>query len=158
MLKILYIVISMITLVALHELGHIIAAYLLRLKIYKIGAKLRPSPHFYVVAELPESVVKTIIYCLSGLAVTFTILLFSEDIATYLNLSDKFLSALQTAAHIQLILDTNPFLSDLRSLIINLRGGGSLDFKEGCRSNFIENSKVWYTHLILWITLIIYFI
>ena len=147
------IILFFFVLMFLHELGHIIAVKYLRLSIKKVGFQIKPYPHFFVAASWPRTNKEKNIYLFAGMTITLILLLFS------LYFSFFGLKSLLVAFIIQIILETNPFYSDITISVVSnfkkIKYGKSYgtDYKkEFTNYQFTRN---WYIHFTLWTTLII---
>lgn len=124
-------------LTGIHELGHIVAARQLGMRIFKIGAALSPIPHVFVAAQHPKEFWKKFIYLMAGSAITIT--LFSIAMATGLA---KAYPWIYIAFAFQLIIEANPFYSDFTIIT-------------GKHRDAYIFSSVWYIHFVLWMSLIL---
>lgn len=102
-------------LTAWHEAGHLFCARLLGLEVEKVGFALRPFPHPFVsVANVPDSRSKYL-FLAAGTAATLLIgaLLWVSGALS--------LPMVYLALCIQLIIETNPFYSDI-TIAVNTSG------------------------------------
>lgn len=140
-------------LMLLHELGHVIAAKYLGLSIKKIGIQKKPYPHFFVAVSWPYSNKAKNIYLFAGIVFTLSLFLFSLTF-NFFNLRSLFIAFI-----LQIIIETNPFYSDIIISVISnskkLKYGKSygIDYKKEF-SNY-QFTRKWYTHFVLWTFLII---
>lgn len=119
----------------LHELGHLFTAKIFRLKIQKFGFQIIPFPSFFVSVQAEKYFYVKLFYYLSGIIfilIIFSVILFS---GIYKN------KVLLDAILLRIILDLNPFHSDILFLI----------GKEKYRYSIF-----WYIHFFLWWILIIF--
>ena len=98
---------------ALHELGHIIAAKLMKLEIEKVGFTWKPVPHPYVSVLNVKSDKQRILFLIAGPIITLSIFIL---LFAFGQLSREVVYA---AIVFQLILDTNPFYSDFVFMYFN---------------------------------------
>lgn len=117
-------------LVIVHEIGHLITARLLHLKIQGFGYKLKPFPSFFVSVKRDKRKWKNLIYLSSGNIITL-VLLFVLSTAF-----DKWNFPLKLAVSLQLIGEYNPFYSDLVFIFLNLHNKHRV---------IKENIKIYYT-------------
>ncbi len=103
---VLHICLYTLILTLLHEIGHVIAAKILRLKINKIGFSIRPFPHIFVAVRWPFKYGQSLIYLFSGFAMYAFIFIVCWANDFFNN------SAILYALLIQVIIETNPFYSD----------------------------------------------
>ena len=102
-----------IILLFLHELGHVISAKILGLKIKNISFLFKPYPHFFVAVSWPNNNKERMIYLFSGVFITLS--LFAISICfNFFNLK-----ALYIAFIIQIIIESNPFYSDYTIAIMS---------------------------------------
>lgn len=155
-----------LTIILLHEVGHVIAAKALNLTIERIGFSIKPVPRFYVSIidnNIPAN--KRLIYLLSGNLSTlllFLVFLFS-------GIGSK---SLYYAFSFQLVVETNPFYSDYVIAFIsyiyrkdfrafhikrkyNAEAQASAFSIEDFKNQYMFG-KQWYLHFILWSVLIIF--
>ncbi len=160
-----YIILTIILLMTIHELSHIFMAKACGMKINKVGFAFKPLPHVYVsVIEGGASVLKRAFFMLCGNATT--IIIFVIGILNF-NIS----KVIYYAFAFQIIIEMNPFYSDYSLLISYLKANSKL------KSIFLQNrkhptkeeinitykkvnqehlySKEWYLHLFVWSLIII---
>lgn len=130
-------------LLILHELGHIFCAIAMKIAINKVGIKRQPLPHLFVTINLPKKRKNELIYLFAGSAITCFVFL----IAFFNHLLDY--KCFYLALIIQIIIETNPFFSDLT---IAISSSSRIRHKEFKNYSF---STLWYLHFILWTILII---
>lgn len=143
-----------IILTLLHEAGHIIAALLLKLKIYKIGFLLKPYPHFFVAVNYPTKKIFKYIYLFSGPFLTIVLFI----ISLYFNFFNNNLMYL--AFLVQIVIETNPFYSDYTiAAVVN-----KIDFKNRKKTFYTQYNQEfskyqyslrWYIHFIIWVVIFI---
>lgn len=152
MIFILQIIMLSIFLTILHEVGHLLASKMLRLKLQGFGIKFKPIPHFFVAIKYPKSKTKHYLYLFSGF-VTYLILLiitFSSGLFKY--------KVILFAFAWQAIIETNPFYSDFVISKIVQRNYAKMKIKK--KINYPDQyrrlyneymySNTWYFHFILW--------
>lgn len=93
----------------IHESAHIFSALILRLKIRGLGVRIKPIPHIYTEIDGNVPQWEKILFTISGASVILLLWTFF-----YLTNNDN--QALQVTLSLQLILDTNPFYSDVQVL------------------------------------------
>jgi len=142
MIELIFAFLIIVVLMTTHELGHVIAAKFLRLRIITIGFRKNPIPFPYVEVERTLDMRKTTIFYFAGIAVT--IVLFAA-----FSLTNQFwgLKFLYYAFCTQLILETNPFYSDF--VIYYLIQKRTYDYKS------YLYTPIWYIHFSLWGLLIL---
>ncbi len=106
-MNILCLIAGLFTLTLFHELGHVVSAFLLRLRIYNVGIAMFPYPHPYVKVEHTDKRTHRYIFYYAGIGMTVLLL-----IVSYLTglLSYKMI---YYAFAIELIIELNPFHSDI---------------------------------------------
>ncbi len=126
---------SMFILLLMHELAHIVMAKLICAKIDSVGF----FPHPYVAIENPKTLINKILYLAAGLMSTLTLFLicYCSELLSYTPIYFAFI--------FQLILETNPFYSDLTIL-------GNI-----IKSNY-RFSLVWFLHFSTWFIFSSFFI
>lgn len=96
----------------MHEAGHYCAARILGLQVEKVMFSFRPFPRVYIsVLEKGVTHLKRIAYLLSGNAVTWVVFVLLNFIHF------KGMPYFLVIAVIQILAETNPFLSDYSSLV-----------------------------------------
>lgn len=145
---------GVIVLMFLHELGHVLFAKLLGLKVYKVGFQWSPYPHFFVAADWPKQQLKRLIYLFSGSLITVTLFFISYCVNWLEN------SAIYYAFAIQLIIELNPFYSDFTIAAVtsnefeaNMNKSYADLYKE--RFAHYQFSYRWYIHFALWVIFIL---
>lgn len=93
----------------LHESAHICTALIFHLKIRGIGLRIKPMPHIYVEIDSVIPPFQKIFFTLAG--VSITALLWAYFYFT--NCTNQILVITLT---LQLVMDTNPFYSDVQVL------------------------------------------
>lgn len=134
---VLLVTITILVLTVLHELGHVAAAKALNLRIFKVGALLRPFPHLFVAVGYPKVFWKKFIYLMAGSAVTLSLLLIC-----FLSGQLVLLKWLSLAFAYQIIMETNPFYSDFTIIT-------------GIPTDDYLFTKKWYIHFFAWMCIII---
>lgn len=149
------IVLAIILLIILHELGHIIAAAILKLKIKMIGFSIQPIPHIYVSVNNTTSFIRKILYLFSGSSTTILIFII------FLTHGFFGYTYLYWAFVIQLIIEFNPFYSDFTIFFIYHTNHSEKKISTYLPESYIENFKnyifslYWYIHFVMWIFMII---
>ncbi|WP_196890114.1 hypothetical protein [Aureivirga sp. CE67] len=147
-MEVLYTILCLFSLIIIHELGHVISALILNLKITKIGFQWIPYPHAYVKIKWPESKTKALIYLLAGSFMTIVLLAIS--------LINNFfgLEALALAFFIQLIIEFNPFYSDFTIIraIFSERSTNQETHAALMKEQLF--TPLWYVHFVAWVFLI----
>lgn len=150
MLNLLIIIFFIAMMLVFHESSHIISARMMGLKLYQIGFKFKPLPHFSVKAERPHAAYKKYIYQFSGFFCTLVLL----TIASLNHFWEN--KQLYWAFVIQLIIETNPFYSDFVISIIDKKNS---KYKKPMNHGVILKtyffSPLWYLHFIIWTIFII---
>ncbi len=154
------IIILLIVFHIFHELGHLLSALLLKLRIKKVGIALKPIPHTYIHAYNANSDYKKILYQLSGFIV-FLILLTAFIVYTLLYPYSAVINnnTIILAFFIQFLIETNPKYSDF--VIIQLDNkikriikerNYNINYKAAYQRAYREYlfSKKWYIHFTLW--------
>ncbi|WP_452602424.1 hypothetical protein [Pontimicrobium sp. MEBiC06410] len=141
-MSILYLFAGLLTLTVLHELGHVISALFLKLRIFSVGITMLPYPHPYVKVENTENKLHRYIFFYSGIAMTVTLLLIC--------LFNGFLSykMLYYAFAIELIIELNPFYSDIFLVNVDSNDYGKFNFS-------VKGKRKLY--FIFWVVLIFLF-
>jgi hypothetical protein len=142
-----------IILLFLHELGHVISAKILGLKIKNISFLFKPYPHFFVAVFWPNNNKERMIYLFSGVFITLS--LFAISICfNFFNLK-----ALYIAFIIQIIIESNPFYSDYTIAIMSndkkIKYGKNYGINYTQHFSKYQFSFNWYLHFIIWTLLII---
>lgn len=102
-----------VVLLIIHELGHLIAAFLLKLQINSIGFRIKFLPGMYVSIYKPKSPYLSVLFILSG---TFTTLALAA-ICYYYHFWDNIM--LEIATILIVISNTNPFYSDVSIILLS---------------------------------------
>ncbi len=142
------IILIVVFLMLTHELGHLISAKLLGLKIHKVGFTLRPIPHFYVAIQWPSKKWHELVFLFAG---SFVTLVFFAALFVF-HFFDSHI--LYTAVAIQLVMETNPFYSDYVFATLNAAEQGNTinintySFYEKLKD--YRYSFKWNIHFILW--------
>jgi len=145
-----------LVLVTIHEMGHLIAAKALKLKITRVGFTLKPYPHAFVDVEWPTKIQQKLIYLFAGFAIIMV--LFS---VAYLN-NFFWKPYLYYAFVFQLLFETNPFYSDF--IIAIITQNKEHFFKNKYKPYQVVFKKLylkhqfslkWYIHLTLWTILFV---
>lgn len=97
-------------LLGVHELGHVLAAYVLGLKVYGLRLGRRPVPHVFVAAAYTGNRRKRTIFYMAGPAMSW--FLFAGLLLTPLRAA-----FLVYAFVFTLIIESNPFFSDFTILL-----------------------------------------
>lgn len=136
-----------------HECGHILVAKCLRLTVKKVGIQVKPYPHFFVAVAYPRNNFERCLYLFSGTAITIIFFTFSLFFDFFNCLSLYF------AFCLQIIIETNPFYSDITLAIItnknSLKYGKSYEAEYKKIFSKHQFSKFWYLNFILWMVLIL---
>lgn len=165
-MKLFWILLISSTILFLHEIGHVIAAKLMNIPIRKFSFSMRPFPRFYVsVVDRNISLIKRVIYFLSGNFMTIS--LFAICVSFQTTHTDLILFIIA----IQILVETNPFLSDYSSLLFYIKNKKAIDSipvyiynkqQEDqinlLMSNLKESyflSRIWCIHFVLWFLLIL---
>lgn len=148
-MKVLFVLFLVISLLVLHELGHILAAKILKLEIKKVGLSLKPYPHAFVAIEWTKVNFKRYIYLFSGFAVT--VVLFCASLV--FNFFE--LQCLLYAFIIQFIFETNPFFSDFTiAIATNIAEKKKICIDENYYKRVYAKyafNLYWYFHFSIWI-------
>lgn len=153
---ILQIIIFVITLMILHESGHVISAKIMGLDIQKISFQFKPYPHFFVAIEWPKLEKQRLIYLFSGSFITIFLFIVA--------LSFHFFGIRNVyyAFVFQLILESNPFYSDIT---IAAATKNKLDYTNTQKPyadlyqeqfSSYQFSYRWYIHFTIWIAFILF--
>lgn len=165
-MKLLWVLLISGIILFLHEIGHVIAAKLMNMPIRKFSFSMRPFPRFYVsVVDRNISLIKRIIYFLSGNLMTLS--LFAICVCFQTAQTNLILYIIA----IQILVETNPFLSDYSSLLFYIKNRKAIDGipvyiynkqKEEQINLLMSNLKdsyflswIWSIHFVLWFFLII---
>lgn len=151
----------------LHEGGHYCAAKLLGLQIDKISFSWRPFPRVYIaVLEKGVTNFKRVVYLLSGNLTTISLFIILNIVST------EGIELLLLIVSIQIIFETNPFLSDYSSIIFWAANKRNLDkipkyicneeqekeiqeYLKGLQESFFL-SPAWIIHFLIWTILLIF--
>lgn len=158
LVDILQIILFVMALMIFHESGHVISAKIMGLDIQKISFQLKPYPHFFVAIEWPRMEKQRLIYLFSGSFVTVTlfIIAFLFHFFGIKNLYHAFV--------VQLILESNPFYSDITIAAVTKtkfdytntnKQKSYSDLYQEKFSNY-QFSYKWYIHFTAWIGLILF--
>ncbi len=125
-------ILAFLILYALHEIGHLTAALIFKLKIEKIGFSMIPLPHVYIiVTNVPNKIVEYI-FLFSGSFVTISIFIISFFLSLlHYNFIYYPLASL-------IVIELNPFYSDITLAVNN--------------PNY-KNTYMWYFHFFMWVFL-----
>ena len=137
----------------LPELGHVVSAKILGLKIKNISFLFKPYPHIYVAVSWPKNNKERMVYLFSGVFVTLS--LFS--LSLYHNFFN--FKALYIAFIIQIIIESNPFYSDYTIAIMfndkKIKYGKNYGINYAQHFSKYQFSSKWYLHFIICTLLII---
>ncbi|WP_282125785.1 hypothetical protein [Marinifilum flexuosum] len=144
-----------INLMLLHEAGHVLSAKIMGIPVQEIGFTMKPYPHLYVSIDWPHKKKQKYFYLFAGMMITLSVFIIS-----YFN--DFWgIQALLYALIFQVIIETNPFHSDVVIAIITNKKA----FKEANFSSFksvykkelddFHYSSYWYLHFMIWLVLIV---
>jgi hypothetical protein len=152
--SVLHILLFQVILYILHEIGHIVTAKTLKLKIFNIGFLLKPYPHIYVAIKWPKNHLQKYVYLFSGTFTTLCLFI----VALYFNFFDN--KYLYWAFMIQFIIELNPFYSDFTIAFVTSKESSKNRMKSYANNYNTQFKKYqfslnWYIHFTLW-TLIIY--
>lgn len=147
------ILVFLTSLMFMHELGHILAAKYTGLQISKFGFQMKPYPHFFVAATWPRTNREKYIYLFAGMSITLTLFLSG----LYFNFFS--LLGLYIAFAVQIVLETNPFYSDITISITTtskkVKYGKAYGVNYKKEFSKYQFSNYWYLHFIIWTALII---
>lgn len=149
-MEIVYTFLVMISILIFHELGHMYWAYFMKLKIYGIGITYKPVPHVFVAAEFTRNRLKRTCYYLGGPLSTIALFI----IVIYFGLIHY--SFIKYAFIYSLVIESNPFFSDITTLIIlkqNEQQATQPNFfsqQIGILINEFLFTPLWYVHFFLW--------
>jgi len=152
---ILEIILFFIILMFLHEAGHVLSAKILGLSVRKVGVSIKPYPHFYVSVDWPHKIQQKYLYLFAGMFSTLTIFCIGLFFSFWSN------NALLYALALQIVIETNPFHSDIIIAILTnkkvFKETSFLSFKEVYQTELKKYyyTTNWYIHFILWTILII---
>ncbi len=153
MITLFQILLYLFLLLFFHELGHVISAKILGLKIKKVSFLLKPYPHFFVAVSWPNNNKEKFIYLFSGVFFTFTLFF----ISFYNNFFNS--KALYIAFLIQIIIESNPFYSDYTIAILSndkkIKYGKNYGVNYNEQFSKYQFSNKWYFHFFMWAFLII---
>lgn len=141
--------IYMVLTMTIHELAHVVSAKLLDKRVKKIGFSIRPFPHFFVSVNGELRGHEKRIFLLSGVGTIAVLAIILAPLYTYSN-------ALRTAILLQLVIDTNPFYSDVALVVYDWTTA-----KEREPSSLASLAPkyhymgAWYVHLVAWITFVV---
>lgn len=153
--NILWIALFLMLLLALHELGHILTAKALHLRISKIGFTLKPFPHVFVKIEWPRKKNQRTLFLMSG----FLAILCLIVLVLLLGVSFK---PLLIALCLQIIIETNPIYSDF--VIINIVDKVAGEVRKTRKpytkvynsiyTQYLFSAK-WHLHFLVWVIIVI---
>jgi hypothetical protein len=154
-LELLWVPIFIALFLTIHEMGHVLAAKLLKLHLVKIGFTRKPMPHVFVEVEWPKKRNERLVFLLSGfttIAILFTLFM----------VAGVYYWPLMLAFAFQVIFETNPIYSDFVILEINDRvrkevAKSRKPYKLVYQKIYREYmySPKWYLHFFLWAILIL---
>lgn len=147
--SIVLVVLCLVLTMAIHEVAHVICAKILGKKILRVGLSFRPLPHFFITIDGFLGNRERMLYLLSGVGTVSILALSLHSIySTYL--------FFKIAIFIQIIIDTNPFYSDV-ALVCRILTAKNKHQEYTLQNLFsdYQYTFVWYIHLIFWVTAII---
>lgn len=148
---VLEIILTIIAMMYFHELGHLLAAKIMNLEVLNFNMKRTPFPHFSItVNNKGGSRFKNNIFLVSG---SFFSIIGFFILSSFGLLELHFIII---AYKMQLILETNPFLSDITIFFNDQKNKDTDDFYKLYSKNSYLFSYKWYIHLIFWCALIIF--
>ena len=156
LVDILQIILFVITLIIFHESGHVISAKIMGLNIQKISFQLKPYPHFFVAIEWPRMEKQRIIYLFSGSFTTITLFI------TAFLFHFFGIKTLYNAFVVQLVLESNPFYSDITIAAITKKKFDYTNKQKSYSDLYQEQflnyqfSYKWYIHFTAWIAFIFF--
>ncbi len=134
----------------MHEMGHLVAAKVLRLPTRGLRFAMRPIPHLYVsVSYYRLTLRRQVLFLLSGSVLVVVMLI------AFATLGHPYRDV-HLALSIQTIVDTNPFFSDYVVSIMSClyrrefsqTGANEVVLRELKERYFF--SPVWYIHFVTW--------
>lgn len=145
--------------IVLHELGHWLAARIMKLTVLRVGFTLKPYPHFFVAVVWPTDRQKRIVFLFAGFSV-FILLLAVALPFNFFNYT-----YLYYAFCIQAAIETNPFYSDFTiaqvttntSFIQKNRHRGAARVYKELHKQYMFTGR-WYLHFVIWLMVILAFI
>lgn len=134
---------------AIHEVAHIVCAKFLGKKILRVGVSFKPLPHFFITIDGVLGDWERILYLLSGVATISILALALHPIYSMCLL-------FKIAIFTQIIIDTNPFYSDVALVcrILTTKNKRQEYTLQNLSSDY-QYTHVWYIHLVFWLTAII---
>ncbi|MBY0244063.1 MAG: hypothetical protein K2Q03_01275 [Sphingobacteriaceae bacterium] len=145
-----FVLIIMIVIVVFHELGHIIMAKILGLKIYNVGVALKPIPHVFVGTAFTQNKMKRTLFYLGGPFITILLFLmmiiFGLTRHTFINI----------AFVLSVIIESNPFFSDYTTLILLHKLKGETPNADFFKYRYSERltafyfTGIWYLFFFTW--------
>lgn len=139
----LWTLLAWLLLLGLHELGHVLAAYALGLKVYGVRLGKGPVPHVFVETAYTGNRRKRAIFYMAGPAMSC--LLFAGLLLTPLR--DAFLIY---AFVLTLIIESNPFFSDFTMLLIGNKMQHTSERNPERVWNDFLFGKIWYLWFLAW--------
>jgi len=165
MIKIFCILVISVVVIFLHECGHYISAKVMNLPIKKIGFTMKPFPRAYVaVIDKGISLPKRIVYLVSGNVVTVFLL-------TVIMLTGLDYYLLTRVLVFQILVETNPFMSDYSTLFFYIKNQKKIDsipviIRSDAQKTIVAKmvsdmkdnyfmSNVWMIHFCLWALILV---
>lgn len=125
-------------------------AIYLGLNIIKINFKIFPIPHISISVDNEDgNIYKKTLFLISGSLMSLVIFTFCY----YTNLTS--IGWILLAYKIQLILELNPFFSDITIFFNDKKNSSTKDFYNSYKKNNYLYTFGWYIHLILWVIILI---
>ncbi len=149
MINMTFFMFTVVALVFLHEAAHVISARMMNLRIYDTGKQLAPVIHPYAQVEWSDKKGYRILFHIAGILVTGTLFLF----CTFFDFWGQ--AFLPLAFSILLIVETNPFYSDIVLATIQHNMSKTYDPREYRKA--LEKymfTPGWYLHFALWAVLL----
>ncbi len=156
------IIILLIAFHIFHELGHLLFAIILKLRIKKIGFALNPLPHtyIYVYHNHTNSSLKRFLYQISGFIIFLTLLKIFIIYNLLFSNTGEVSNTFIIAFFIQFLIETNPKYSDF--VIMQLEdkikylikdNHYNINYADAYKKAYKEYlfSKKWYIHFTIWI-------
>lgn len=156
-MTLIYTLLFFLGLIIFHEFGHYISARVMNVRVVKVGFSVVPIPHPYVMVENLSSNLQRRIFLLAGIGMTL-LLLSTSYLTGWLALS-----FVRLAFTIELLIETNPFYSDLTLINLDLHKQRILNdlvyqkkmsVTQMIHANDYIFSSKWYLHVIGWLLLV----
>lgn len=167
-MKLLWVILISFLILFLHEMGHLTAAKIMKLSVRKFSFSMLPFPRFFVsIIDHGITLRQRIIYFLSGNMVTIFLFVACYCVTSF-NIQMELLTYILA---VQILVETNPFLSDYSSLLFYLKNRKQIDSIPTFVYNKVQEKEIesnlsnlresyflcslWCIHFFIWTILII---